>query len=119
MDILGASLDAHPLEFVTEKIMGAGAITTLEAIERIGHRVTVASIRQTSHHSRTVKGEMMLFLTLEDIDGTLDAILFPDVYRHAKSILNSSIPLLITGVVEMDHERGEPFLRAEKVAAIE
>lgn len=118
VEILGASLDAHPLEFVTGKIKEAGAITTLEAIERIGRRVTVAGIRQTSHHSRTAKGEMMLFLTLEDIHGTLDAILFPDIYRLTKSILNSSIPLLVTGVVEMDHERGEPFLRVEKVAAI-
>ena len=36
LDILGASLDAHPLELVSEKIVGVGAITTLEAIERIG-----------------------------------------------------------------------------------
>ena len=61
----------------------------------------------------------MLFMTLEDIDGTLDTILFPDVYRVAKSLLNSSAPLLVTGVMEMDNERGEPFLRAEKVVSVE
>jgi len=26
--------------------------------------------------------------------------------------------MLVTGVMEMDNERGEPFLRAEKVRAI-
>ena len=118
LEILDASLDAHPLEFVTEEIRGAGAISTLEATERIGRRVTVAGIRQTSHHSRTAKGEAMLFMTLEDIYGTLDTILFPDVYRLAKSLVSSSAPLLVTGVMDMDNERGEPFLRAEKVAAI-
>jgi len=76
LEILDASLDAHPLEFMMEKIKGAGAISTLDATERIGRRVTVAGIRQTSHHSRTAKGEAMLFITLEDIDGTLDTILF-------------------------------------------
>jgi DNA polymerase III alpha subunit len=118
VEILGASLDAHPLELVAEKIAKSGAITTLEAAERIGRRLTVAGVRQTSHHSRTAKGESMLFLTLEDLTGTLDAILFPDVYRTAKSLVGSSVPLLVTGVMEMDKERGEPYLRVEKVTQV-
>ena len=118
LEILGASLDAHPLELVSEKIIAAGAISTLEAAERIGRRVTVAGVRQTSHRSRTAKGDSMLFLTLEDLDGTLDAILFPEVYRHAKSLFDSIKPFLITGIMEMDAERGEPFLRAEKVVLV-
>ena len=60
----------------------------------------------------------MLFLTVEDLNGTLDAILFPQVYRAAKAIIDSNTPLLISGVLEMDAERGKPFLRAEKVIAI-
>ena len=118
VEILGISLDAHPLELVSEKIKGTGAISTLDAIARIGRRVTVAGVRQTSHRSRTAKGESMLFLTLEDLHGTLDAILFPDVYRVARSLFDSTMPLLVTGVMEMDVERGEPFLRTEKVVSV-
>jgi DNA polymerase-3 subunit alpha len=118
VELLGASLDAHPLELVAEKIAGSGAITTLEAVERVGRRVTVAGVRQTSHRSRTAKGESMLFLTLEDLQGTLDAILFPDAYRAAKSLVGTSSPLLVTGVMEMDSERGEPYLRVERVAQL-
>jgi len=119
LDILGASLDAHPLELVAEKIAGAGAITTLEAAERVGRRVIVAGVRQTSHRSRTSKGDSMLFLTLEDLHGTLDAILFPDVYRIAKPMLDSTRPFLISGVMEMDTERGEPFLRVERMCPLD
>ena len=118
VEILGASLDAHPLELVSEKIGVAGAISTLEAVERIGRRITVAGIRQTSHRSRTAKGDSMLFLSLEDLHGTLDVILFSEVYRIARSMLDSNTPLLVTGVMEMNTERGEPFLRAEKVVPI-
>jgi DNA polymerase-3 subunit alpha len=118
VEILGISLDAHPLELVSEKIKGTGAISTLDAIARIGRRVTVAGVRQTFHRSRTAKGESMLFLTLEDLHGTLDAILFPDVYRVARPLFDSTMPLLVTGVMEMDVERGEPFLRAEKVIPV-
>ena len=64
------------------------------------------------------KGDMMLFLTIEDLQGTLEVILFPDVYRVAKPFLDSNSPLLITGGMEMDKERGEPYLRAEKVIVI-
>jgi len=80
--------------------------------------VIVAGVRQTSHRSRTSKGDSMLFLTLEDLHGTLDAILFPDVYRIAKPMLDSTRPFLISGVMEMDAERGEPFLRVEKISSI-
>jgi DNA polymerase III alpha subunit len=118
VDLLGASLDAHPLELVAEKIAKSGAITTLEAVEQIGRRVMVAGVRQTSHRSRTAKGESMLFLTLEDLTGTLDVIAFPDAYRTAKDLLNSSFPILVTGIMEMDTDRGEPFMRMEKVTPI-
>jgi DNA-directed DNA polymerase III PolC len=118
LEILGASLEAHPLELVSEKIIGAGAISTLEAAERIGRRVSVAGVRQTSHRSRTAKGEPMLFLTLEDLTGTLDVIAFPDVYRTAKDLLNSSSPILVTGMMEMDASRGESYLRAERVTKL-
>jgi DNA-directed DNA polymerase III PolC len=116
LEVLGASLEAHPLELVQDKI--SGATSSVDAVGKIGRRVTVAGVRQTSRRSRTAKGDAMLFLTIEDLQGTLDVILFPDVYRIAKSFLDSNPPLLITGVMEMDKERGEPYLRAEKVIAV-
>jgi len=71
-----------------------------------------------SLHSRAAKGDMMIFLTTEDLQGTLDVILFLNVYRVAKSFHESDPPMLITGVMEMDRERGEPYLRAEKVIVV-
>ena len=118
-ELLGVSLEAHPLELVAEKVSAAGAITTLEAAGRIGQRVTVAGLRQSSHRSRTSKGEIMMFLTLEDLAGMLDVVLFPDVYRQAQAVFSSSMPMLVTGRMEMDTTRGEPLMRVEKVTRIE
>lgn len=117
-ELLGASLEAHPLELVAGKIAASGAITTIEAAERTGQRVTVAGVRQTSHRSRTAKGESMLFLTLEDLTGTLEVVFFPRVYQPVRSLLASSAPILVTGHVELDAERGEPYLLAEKVTRL-
>ena len=114
-ELLGISLEAHPLELVADKLRAAGVISTIEAAGRPGQRVTVAGLRQSGHRSRTAKGESMMFLTLEDLSGMLDVVLFPDAYRRAKGVIHSSVPLLVTGVVEMDASRGEPLLRAERV----
>jgi DNA polymerase-3 subunit alpha len=118
-ELLGISLEAHPLELVSEQIAAAGAISTLEAAGRLGQRVTVAGLRQTAHRTQTAKGEAMLFLTLEDLAGTLEVVCFPAAYRQAKSFVSSTSPILITGIIEMDLERGEPFLKAERVSKIE
>jgi DNA-directed DNA polymerase III PolC len=115
VELLGASLEAHPLELVADQIAVSGAIPTVDAVARVGSRVTVAGVRQTSHRSRTARGESMLFLTLEDMAGTVDVIVFPDVFRGARSLLSDNLPLLVTGLMEMDTSRGEPFLRAERV----
>ena len=114
-ELLGVSLEAHPLELAAAQIAAAGACTTLEALERIGSRVTVAGLRQSSHRSQTAKGEAMLFLTLEDLAGVLDVILFPDAYRQARQALSSGAALLVSGSMEMDASSGEAWLRAERV----
>jgi DNA-directed DNA polymerase III PolC len=118
MELLGVSLEAHPLELVAELISKSNSIQTVDAAGKLGQRVTVAGVRQTSHRSRTAKGDSMLFLTLEDLNGTLDVIAFPDVYRNSKNILNNNTPMLLTGMIEMDNSRGEPYMRVEKVMPI-
>jgi hypothetical protein len=39
------------------------------------------------------------------------SILLPDAYRTAKSLLETSLPLLVTGIMEMNAERGERVTR--------
>ena len=117
-ELLGISLVAHPLDLFTNRITEASAISLLEAMEHIGQRVTVAGIRQTSRRSRTSKGEMMMFLGMEDQTGSLDVILFPDVYRQGAHLISSATPFLITGIMEMESSRPDPFLRAEKVEGL-
>jgi DNA polymerase III subunit alpha len=115
LELLGISLDAHPLDMLAGKISAAGAITTVDAAGSVGQRVTVAGIRQSCHRSRTAKGDSMLFMTLEDLAGMLDVAVFPDVYRQVHAFIHSSAPLLITGVVKSDPGRSEPLLVAEKI----
>lgn len=117
--ILGISIDAHPLELFAQQITTAGAVTSLDAIGKPGERVRVAGIRQTSRRSRTSKGDWMAFLTLEDLEGILDVIIFPNVYNRYRAELAQSKPMLIEGTVEQNNEREEPVLIAEKIWILE
>jgi DNA polymerase-3 subunit alpha len=117
LELLGVSIAAHPLELVADKLSGTGAISTVDAVAIVGRRVTVAGVQQASHRTRTARGDM-LFLTVEDLQGTLDAILFPEVYHQAKGSISSTKPFQLTGIMEMDTERGEPFLRVERAVPV-
>ncbi|MGQ0605316.1 MAG: DNA polymerase III subunit alpha, partial [Anaerolineales bacterium] len=113
-ELLGASVSAHPLELVAEQLNGT--LTTVEAVARLGQRIKVAGMRQVWRKSRTARGEDIYFMTLEDLDGMLDVVIFGDVYRRHRNIISASAgPYILEGLLETDPEREEPVLRAERV----
>jgi DNA polymerase III alpha subunit len=114
-EILGAGLSAHPLELASQQIRDAGAVTTQEAAALIGQRVRVVGIRQTWRRSFTTRGEPVYFLSLEDLEGMLDVVIFADVYRRHSQDFSGHAPLGIEGIVEIDQSSAEPFIRAERV----
>ncbi len=114
-DILGVSVLAHPMDLVAGQVKKVGALSTVEALEKVGQQVTVAGVRMSSHRHRNSKGEWMAFITLEDLEGMLEAVVLPDVYRRYKDEVFSSHPMLLTGTMELDASRGEPMLRVERI----
>ncbi len=113
--ILGVSVNVHPLELVTAQTQAARVISSNDLIQKMGELVVIAGSRMTSRRVRTAKGELMLFLTLEDLDGMLSVVFFPQIYRQFREELHGNGPFLIRGVVEWDQELAEAWLRAEKV----
>jgi DNA polymerase III alpha subunit len=116
--ILGLSVDVHPLELVKDQIQSTGVISTSEAEIHIGESIVVAGLRLSSHRARTARGELMLFMSFEDLEGMLEVVFFPPVYHQYRQVLRSSGPFLIRGIVERDSEEGDLWLRAEKVKII-
>jgi DNA-directed DNA polymerase III PolC len=115
-EILGVSVDVHPLDLYASQLKKTKAVSTVEALDIIGQKVVVAGVRQSHRRSKTSSGEWMAFLTLEDFDGMLDVVLFPAVYRFTRrEVFTENRPLIVEGVMEADSEREDPFLRAERV----
>lgn len=112
--VLGISIIAHPLELVAEGIANAGALSTVDAAALLGKQVRVAGMRQTWRRSRTTRGDYIYFMSLEDLEGMLDIVLFSDVHRRYRKVFSGPGPYVIEGVVEMNEAGGEPFIRAER-----
>jgi DNA-directed DNA polymerase III PolC len=117
-ELLGTGVIAHPLELVEKQITEIGALTTVEAAARLEQLVRVAGTRQIWRRSRTTRGEYIYFMSLEDLEGMLDVVITPEVYQRSKSALSTADPYVVEGRVALDSQRGEPFIRAEKIWAL-
>lgn len=113
--ILGVSLAAHPLELRARRLAAAQALSTVEAAARLGQPVRVAGMRQTWRRAASGQGAYTYFMSLEDLEGMLEVVIPAGVYQQARSGLSGPGPYVIEGVVELDAERGEPFIRAAKI----
>jgi DNA polymerase III alpha subunit len=56
----------------------------------------------TSKRIRTRKGEIMKFLSLEDLTGTFEAVIFPKEYEKYAPLTLSMGPYLIEGFVDKE-----------------
>jgi DNA-directed DNA polymerase III PolC len=114
-EILGTGVIAHPLELAEKHIAAAGALSTVDAASRLEQHVRVAGMRQTWRRSLTTRGDYIYFMLLEDLEGMLDVVITAEVYRRSKAALSTAGPYVVEGRVDLDNQRGEPFIRAEKI----
>ncbi len=114
-ELLGTGVIAHPLELVKDQIAAANALNTVDAAARLEQQVRVAGMRQTWRRSITTRGDYIYFMSLEDLEGMLDIVITSEVYRRSKTALSTPGPYVIEGRVDLDDQRGEPFIRADRI----
>ncbi|MBI3018370.1 MAG: DNA polymerase III subunit alpha [Deltaproteobacteria bacterium] len=105
---VGLYISGHPLQNYVDSLQRFATHTT-ETLAQASHKSearvggTVSNIRETL----TRKGDKMAFVTLEDLSGSVDVIVFSDLYSRAQELLKSDEPLLVSGTAEIseDHAR--------------
>ena len=112
--VLGVSVSIHPLELIANRISEANALSTVEAAARVGRVVRVAGMRQ-GWRRQAVGGEQIYLMSLEDLEGELEIVISAPVYQRYRQEFSSREPLVVEGVLELDSEMGEPYIRVEKV----
>jgi DNA polymerase-3 subunit alpha len=65
------------------------------------------------------KGRLMGFITVEDHAGTLECVLFADIYESTKEFLDEDRVVLVKGRLDRREPEGEPKIVATKVVDFE
>jgi DNA polymerase III alpha subunit len=119
ISILGAGLDAHPLELVDDQIADLKPASSLEALTCYDEELVVAGIKQTTQRFFAHEGEPFYILELEDMDGILPVMMSPSFYRHHRSIMSSTVPFAVEGKMDSSPTTGEPVLRVQRIYSLD
>lgn len=117
-EMLGLYISGHPLEEYKSELQASVTITTAELaadnedegqdfkgnFELDGKQVTIGGIIISVKRKTTKTNNMMAFVELEDLFGTLEIIVFPKVYEKYKDILIQDTIVLVKGRISQKEE---------------
>ena len=102
---LGFYLSGHPLTRfaeVLDKFTNANAVSIKELQD--GGIVRIGGLVQNAKTIKTKKGDLMAFVTIEDMHGAVEAIVFSRVFALARDLLEEDQPVLIQGQIQKDEQ---------------
>jgi len=104
-EVFGFTVSRHPLELLPPHLF-RGVTRARDMAGKVGRRIRMLG-RAIAYKRVPVKKseqrEWMKFLSLEDLTGTFEAILFPKCYRRYAEHTLTAGPYLLSGRVEEDH----------------
>jgi DNA polymerase III subunit alpha len=117
-ETLGLYVSEHPLSAVRDQLRRKVDCPLSGLVERRdGEVITVAGIVGAVKQLTTKKGDPMVFLRLDDLTGSAEAVVFNSVYQSARELLVTDHTLVVKGRV--DHKEGETKLIAMEVTEFE
>ncbi len=126
-DVLGIYLSGHPLERYRasmEKVSTAVSMDfqpdeeTGETRVQDNSRVIIGGMVTEKKIKYTKKNQIMAFLTLEDLVGTVEVVVFPQSYEKYQSALGEDSRIFVEGRVDAGEDRAGKLI-LEKVRRFE
>ncbi len=113
-EALGFYITGHPLTKYYRQLEKIGAKKTSE-LEEIpdGEEIKIGGILRNIKRIQTKsKAEIMAYFTLEDPEGNVEVIVFPELYRNSLPLLQKDTPILVKGTVDKT-EKGIKIVSTE------
>jgi DNA polymerase-3 subunit alpha len=102
-EAVGLYMSGHPLERFSDELKTFGARRVGELTSSEGD-VWVAGIVSGLRPLKTKKGDRMCVFMLDDIAGSLEAVVFPETFAKHGSLVEADAMLLVRGKLEKDEE---------------
>lgn len=104
-EALGFYITGHPLDRYADDVKKFSTANTSSLAEKDDKsEVRICGIVSALSEKITKRGDRMAFAYLEDRLGTVEVMVFPDVFAKVSGYLKSDEPLLVTGIVEIGEE---------------
>ena len=130
-EVLGVYITSHPLDKYADIISRNVSVTSRDLAEVLaseeegysgnitdGMKVVMAGIITGKKNLITKNGKMMAFADMEDMFGTVEVIVFPNVYERYSALINEDKAVSVTGTVNF--KEGEmPKLLADTFADLD
>jgi DNA polymerase-3 subunit alpha len=112
-EAVGFYITRHPLTPFIELMKKRSATPTeeLAAIEE-EREVRICGVVVQEKVATTKRGDRMAYLRVEDLTGSVEVIVFPDLYQTSAPLFQQDIPLLINGMLD----RGDKGLKLKATA---
>ena len=117
-ELIGFYVSSHPLARYT-KILKDYAKAYTDSLGEFGNQseVTVGGIIDSIKEILTKRGEKMGFLNLQDLKGTCEVVVFPEVYKNALSLMEKDKIIFVRG--KIDSRDDVPKILAEEIVPLE
>lgn len=118
-EVLGIYLSGHPLEAYAAMLKNNTTADTLafqldeetgETKVCDGELVTIGGMITEVTRKTTKSNATMAFLTLEDMFGTVEIVVFPRDYEKFKTLMNEEMKLLVKGRVSAEEDRAAKLI---------
>ena len=118
-EVMGIYVSGHPLEEYQEKmkkfITASTADFTIEEEKEEPHLednqyVTIGGMITALTIKGTKNNKTMAFLTLEDLLGTVEVVVFPNKYEQYRNLLEEDAKVFINGRVSLEEEQDRKLI---------
>ena len=122
-EVIGMYISGHPLDPYREAIEKNSSINTNQIFEKYREnllkrsRVRVAGILKSKKTMITKTNKMMAFAALEDLFGTIELVIFPNVYSRYKDLVEDENIVIVEGHFQ-ESEVEEPKILVDAISRL-
>lgn len=126
-EILGIYLSGHPLSEYKELMSKISKVNSNDLKEmgesnskqilRDGQRIVIPGIVMKKQDKTTKNNNLMAFITLEDMFGSIEVIVFPGVYDRCMQLLFEDSIIIVIGKINFKEDE-EPKIIAENIISL-
>ena len=105
-ELVGVYVSSHPLQQMTVDLMNVITHATVDITEEIqGKGVIIAGMVADVRTINTKKGDTMAFIRLEDLQGSVDVTVFPQLFKEKRALWTLDKIIIVTGKADVRNGR--------------